>query len=88
MNSIIASTQLAFIKGRNLVDGGVVINEVIDMTKKTCKDCMIIKVDFEKTYHSVDWSFLDYMLWKYCPLYMSSSFKPHTFNAVQYERTM
>jgi hypothetical protein len=62
MDSLINSTQSAFIKGRNLVDGVVVVNEVLDLAKKTGKDCMVFKVDFEKAYDSVDWGFLEYML--------------------------
>ncbi|MCH85394.1 LINE-1 reverse transcriptase like [Trifolium medium] len=62
MNTIVASTQSAFLKGRLLVDGVLVVNEVVDLAKKSGKDCLIFKVDFEKAYDSVDWSFLDYML--------------------------
>lgn len=33
-----------------LVDGMMVINEVIDLDKKFKKPCLIFKVDFEKAY--------------------------------------
>ncbi|MCI30618.1 transposon TX1 putative protein, partial [Trifolium medium] len=56
MNSIVASTQSAFLKGRLLVDGVLVVNEVVDLAKKSGKACLIFKVDFEKAYDSVDWS--------------------------------
>jgi hypothetical protein len=62
MDGLVASTQSAFLKGRHLVDGVVVINEVVDLAKRNGKSCMIFKVDFEKAYDSVEWSFLDYML--------------------------
>jgi hypothetical protein len=62
MDSLVNSTQSAFIKGRNLVDGVVVVNEVLDVAKKTGRECMVFKVDFEKAYDSVDWGFLEYML--------------------------
>jgi hypothetical protein len=62
MNSLVASNQSAFIKGRNLVDGVVVVNEVVDLAKGGGKECLIFKVDFEKAYDSVDWGFLEYML--------------------------
>jgi hypothetical protein len=62
MSPLIAHTQSAFIKGRNLVDGVLVVNEVVDLAKKSGKECLIFKVDFEKAYDSVEWSFLEYML--------------------------
>ncbi|GAU47706.1 hypothetical protein TSUD_177110 [Trifolium subterraneum] len=62
MNSIISSNQSAFIKGRHLADGVVVANEVVDLAKRAKKECLVFKVDFEKAYDSVSWSFLDYML--------------------------
>jgi hypothetical protein len=62
MDSIIAKNQSAFIKGRQLVDGVLIVKEVVDWVKKAKKECMIFKVDFEKAYDSVDWGFLDYML--------------------------
>jgi hypothetical protein len=62
MDTIISSNQCAFIKGRNLVDGVLVVNEVVDWVKKAKKECIIFKVDFEKAYDSVDWGFLEYML--------------------------
>ncbi|MCH83902.1 cysteine-rich receptor-like protein kinase, partial [Trifolium medium] len=48
--------------GRNLVDGVMVVNEVVDSAKRLGKECLIFKVDFEKAYDSVDWGFLEYML--------------------------
>ncbi|WJX46310.1 Amidase 1 [Trifolium repens] len=62
MNSIISKNQSAFIKGRHLADGVVVANEVIDLAKRSKKECLVFKVDFEKAYDSVSWTFLDYML--------------------------
>jgi hypothetical protein len=54
MDSVVASTQSAFVKGRNLVDGVMVVNEVIDFAKKSRRACFVLKVDFEKAYDSVD----------------------------------
>jgi hypothetical protein len=62
MDQLVAPTQSAFLKGRQLVDGVVVVNEVVDMAKRTGQSCFIFKVDFEKAYDSVEWSFLEYML--------------------------
>lgn len=62
MNSIIASNQYAFILGSNIVDGVVIINEVVDYVKRTKKECLIFKVDFEKAYDTIDWNFPDYTI--------------------------
>ncbi|GAU26515.1 hypothetical protein TSUD_361480 [Trifolium subterraneum] len=62
MNSVVATIQSAFIKGRSLVDGVMMVNEVVDLAKKSGKACLIFKVDFEKACNSVDWGFLEYML--------------------------
>jgi hypothetical protein len=61
MNSLVASSQSAFIKGRNLGDGVLVVNELVDMAKRQGRECVIFKVDFEKAYDSVDWGF-----WSIC----------------------
>lgn len=62
MDSIISTSQSAFLKGRHLVDGVLVVNELVDYAKKLKKECLIFKVDFEKAYDSVDWGFLEYMM--------------------------
>lgn len=62
MNSIICPNQSAFLSGRNILDGVVIINGVVDFTKKANKNGFIFKVDFEKAYDSVNWKFLDYMM--------------------------
>ncbi|XP_019418502.1 PREDICTED: uncharacterized protein LOC109329277 [Lupinus angustifolius] len=62
MSSLISSSQSAFISDRNVLDATVVINEAIHSAKKAKDGCFLLKVDFEKAYDSVDWSFLDYML--------------------------
>lgn len=62
INSIISVSQSAFLKGRHLVDGVLIVNEVVDLAKRANRECLILKVDFEKAYDSVDWGFLEYMM--------------------------
>jgi hypothetical protein len=62
MDRLVAPTQSTFLKERQLVDGVVVVNEVVDMAKRSGRSCLILKVDFEKAYDSVEWSFLAYMM--------------------------
>lgn len=65
MNPIIASNQSAFLPNRNILDGVVVISEVVDYSKKESKECLILKVDFEKVYDLVSCDFLDYMMGRF-----------------------
>jgi len=62
MDLIISFSQSAFIKGRNLIDRVLVVDELVNFAKKAKKECLILKVDFEKAYDSVDWGFWEYML--------------------------
>lgn len=62
MHSIISDNQSAFLKGRNILDGVVVINEVSDHARRRHQKGILFKVNFEKAYDSVSWKFLDHML--------------------------
>ncbi|RHN56552.1 putative RNA-directed DNA polymerase [Medicago truncatula] len=59
IGSVISETQSAFIKNRQILDGILIANEVVDEAKKFKKDLMLFKVDFEKAYDSVEWDYLD-----------------------------
>lgn len=54
----------AFVGGRNLLDSVLVANEVVHDVKVRKISSFVMKVDFEKAYDSVKWSFLFYMLKK------------------------
>ncbi|GLT35685.1 hypothetical protein SLA2020_101160 [Shorea laevis] len=62
LNDIIDNQQVAFIKGKQLVDCVTIANEVIDEARRKHKSCFFFKVDFEKAFNNVHWGFLDYML--------------------------
>ncbi|GKV46811.1 hypothetical protein SLEP1_g53774 [Rubroshorea leprosula] len=62
LHKIIGEQQMAVIKGRQLVDGVVIVNEVITEAKRKRKKSFVFKVDFEKAYDKVCWNFIDYML--------------------------
>lgn len=65
LDPLISNTQSAFIANRNILDGVVVINEVVDYVKKKKEKAFILKVDFEKAYDSVNWKFLEYMMGRF-----------------------
>ena len=63
MNSFIAPNQSSFVGSWNLLDGVVVVaKETLDFGKRNKIPSLLLKVDFEKTYGSVNWAFLDYMI--------------------------
>lgn len=64
IHCVISVNQSTFIKVRQLVDGVVAVNEIIDLSRKSKKECLTFKVDFEKAYDLVSWIFLDYMMRK------------------------
>lgn len=55
-DKIIGSNQIGFIKGRNILEGVVVLHEVIHELRRT-KQGVIVKIDFEKA--CVRWTFLE-----------------------------
>jgi hypothetical protein len=62
MNSVISKSQSTLLKGRHFVDGVMIVNEVVEVARLRKRECLILKVDFEKAYDSVEWIFLEYML--------------------------
>ncbi|GJW79628.1 RNA-directed DNA polymerase, eukaryota [Tanacetum coccineum] len=54
--------QSAFIKGRNILDGPLILNEVLAWHRQRKKELMVFKVDFEKAFDSLRWDFLDLIL--------------------------
>ncbi|GKD51406.1 putative RNA-directed DNA polymerase [Tanacetum coccineum] len=56
--SVVGEVQMAYIKGRQIIDGPLMINEIIAWAKKHKKRLMFLKVDFEKAFDSLSWDFL------------------------------
>ncbi|KAJ0599091.1 putative RNA-directed DNA polymerase [Helianthus annuus] len=56
--SIISENQSAFVKGKFILDGPLIINETINWIRKSKKKAFLLKVDFEKAYDNVNWGFV------------------------------
>ncbi|GJU92745.1 putative RNA-directed DNA polymerase, eukaryota, reverse transcriptase zinc-binding domain protein [Tanacetum coccineum] len=64
IDKIISKEQSAFIVGRQILDGPLILTEIIEWYKIRKKKLLIFKVDFEKAFDSISWKFLDHILVK------------------------
>ena len=55
---VVRPTQTAFLPGRNILEGVVVLHETIHELHTKKIDGVVFKIDFEKAYDKVNWSFL------------------------------
>ncbi|GJV69334.1 RNA-directed DNA polymerase, eukaryota, reverse transcriptase zinc-binding domain protein [Tanacetum coccineum] len=62
VDKIVSHEQTTFIMNRQILDGPLILSEVIDWYKKRKKNMLLFKVDFEKSFNSVSWRYLDFML--------------------------
>ncbi|KAL7591684.1 hypothetical protein Lser_V15G34092 [Lactuca serriola] len=58
IDSLVSVEQSAFIKGRQILDGLFLLNEIVAWSKASKNPILIFKVDFEKAYDSVSWDYL------------------------------
>ena len=52
----------AFIRGRNILEGPLALQEIVHELKRTKEPAVLLKLDFEKAYDRVDWDFLRQVL--------------------------
>ena len=62
MGSLIGKHQSSFIKGRQILDGPLIVGEIIDSCKRNKTEATILKFDFHKAFDSVSWKFLEWIL--------------------------
>ena len=64
-NKVISHTQITFIKGRHILDGALSILENVHEIRVKKLGGILLKLDFEKAYDRVNWSFLiEVLRWK------------------------
>ena len=59
---LVASNQTTFIKGRFILESVVAAHEIIHEVHKRKQEGVVLKLDYEKAYDRVSWSFLEEML--------------------------
>ncbi|XP_057444019.1 secreted RxLR effector protein 78-like [Lotus japonicus] len=62
LSDLIDECQFYFVGERNMQVSVLVANEAIHEAKRRKMSTFVLKVDYEKDYESVEWSFLFYML--------------------------
>jgi hypothetical protein len=58
-SSLINESQTTFVKGRNILEGVVILHELIHELKRSKKQGVLFKIDFEKAYDKVRWNFVE-----------------------------
>ncbi|GKE61863.1 RNA-directed DNA polymerase, eukaryota, partial [Tanacetum coccineum] len=58
IDDIISQEQSAFVKGRQIIDGPIILNEAIAWYKSKKEQSLLFKVDFQKAFDSVRWDHL------------------------------
>ncbi|KAJ0570205.1 putative RNA-directed DNA polymerase [Helianthus annuus] len=62
IHKLVSEEQTGFLEKRSILDGPLMLNELIAWMKRSKKEGMIWKVDLEKAYDSLSWDFLDSIL--------------------------
>lgn len=63
-DKLVDRVQTTFIMGRYILDGVVILHETLHELKRRKLKGVILKIDFEKAYDSVKWSFVREVLLK------------------------
>ena len=58
MNKLVSKAQYAFVEGTQILDAFLVANEIIDSIVKKKDSGVLCKLDVEKAYDHINWSFL------------------------------
>ena len=60
--NLIGDSQTAFVSGRQILDGALIANEVVHWLKMKKKQGVLLKLDFQKAFDTIDWDSLIYVL--------------------------
>jgi hypothetical protein len=59
---VISPTQTAFLLGRNVLEGDIIMHEIIHEMHRKKQNGAILKIDFEKAYDKINWGFVQQTL--------------------------
>ncbi|RVW55567.1 Transposon TX1 uncharacterized 149 kDa protein [Vitis vinifera] len=58
LDKVVSADQNAFVRERQILDASLIANEVVDYWQKRKEKGLMCKLDIEKAYDSISWSFL------------------------------
>lgn len=65
MSSVISESQSTFICGRHILDDILIAKIMVDDARRLKKESLLLfKVDFDKAFDSVDWNYLEIVMFK------------------------
>lgn len=59
IGSVVDEVQSAFVEGRNILEGPLIVNEVCSWAKSDGRKILLFKADFNKAFDSINWGYLD-----------------------------
>ena len=59
---VVRSSQTVFMQGRNILDGVLILHETVHEMHRKNMSGVVFKIDFQKSYDKVKWSFLQQAL--------------------------
>lgn len=54
VGSVVDEAQSAYVEGRNILDGPLIVNELCTWAKRSKKKVLLFKVDFDKAFDSIN----------------------------------
>lgn len=62
LKETIADNQMTFSEGRQITNAILIANEAIDYLRVKKTKGYVLKLDIEKAFDTINWSYIDYML--------------------------
>lgn len=67
-SKLISHNQTTFLENRNMLDGVLLVNELIDYARRLKKYMFLFKVEMEKAFNSVSWEDIYFIFSSVCIL--------------------
>ena len=75
IGNIIDEVQSAYMEGRNILEGPLIVNDLCSWAKANGKKMLLFQADFNKAFDSISWTFLDSIM----------EILPHFFSSLRWK---